>query len=216
MRIEEGRDMKKLIDILFEPEEEEVVVEAPVSNIERKLPPKKEVSSPAINKPNPEVIKNDVLNKKPHSKSFGIIDVEELQVKKPVNNPKKNIIKSESKPYEAQPPMSPIFGVLKDNEENVLKTPQITSSSPSFLGTVLSPIYGTDTTKASEEALKEEMPFDKSEEIEINRLSTKEDDGISDVPEFKNVSIADIIHHDDETYVAEQEISLFDDIEEKK
>lgn len=210
--------MKKLIDILFE-SEEEVVVDEPLTSVNKPTAPSRPAPRPQQVKPSSvsKIQDKDVLQRPVHSKSFGIIDVEELQVKKP--QAVKKAAPVEEKHYESQPPMSPIFGVLKDSEENVLKTPQIVSSKDSHLGTVLSPIYGLKTNPDLEvsEDVKAE-PFDdiKVQEVqpikEIKPIKFDQDDDL----EFINVSLDEIIKHNDDTFVAEQEISLFDDIEEEK
>lgn len=206
--------MKKLMDIFFEDEEEEVVVEAPMSSVSKKIVAE-EKKAPVQKKEN--IQDKDLLAKRPHSKSFGIIDVEELQVKKTSNNPVRTRL-VEDKPYESMPPISPIFGVLKDSEENVLKTPQMTPGPTTCLGTILSPIYGQNIKDNKEEIIEEEEePFDyvaPVRDLEINRIIPVEDK--DEEVDFKNASLEEILKHDDETYVAEQEFSLFDDIEEER
>lgn len=241
--------MRKLMDILFETEEE-IVVDEPMRNVEKQAPVVKTTEKVEDNRKN--IQKLDVLERKVRNKSFGIIDVEELQVKKPILS-KAPI--NDSKPYEAQPPISPIFGFLKDDEEKVLTTPQITSSTntTSRLGTVLSPIYGITNTNnevKSEVKVEEkhEEPFDmpiigediiripyptneevsvfgnteevnlvqeENEEESITTFETIDEFDESDSNEFMNVSLSDMLHHSDNTFVAEQEISLFDEFEEK-
>ena len=201
--------MKKIMDILFESEEDEVVVDAPLKKVEKTNPPVRKVTTAA----KPTTVNNkDVLANRPHSKSFGIIDVDELQVKKPLNKKVLKKEKEEVSHYETQPPISPIFGIIKDHEDNVLKTPQITSGGASRIGTVLSPIYGTvantESTNEKSADLTLNEPFDEP----IHRIEPLKEDE----PEFKNAMPRENKTYEDDTFVAEQAISLFDDYDKER
>lgn len=227
--------MKKFLDLIFEsvPEEEEKesrpqIEPQPIKPaVINKTPQKKEV---AIKED--DIAKNDVLSK-PKS-SFGIevntVKTRTYQVKNEYNNGK----------YESQPPMSPIFGVLKTNHENhSFIAPSITgskSASQSKIGTVLSPIYGaieindkkddiikikSEETKdkaVSAETLKEEKTVSQKEvKSEVNDeeyFKAYFARNLHSVTgnDFANRSLEDILEKpNDETYIANDDISLFDD-----
>lgn len=253
--MEQEKNMKKLIEFIFETEEiveEETKgplkthtfteVEKPVQTKEVVKEVKKEenVQEKVIAQKQEAVKRNDVLTKtKP---AFGI-DMDDYPVKKTVkaHNPKKQ---DTAVKYESKPPMSPIFGVLESKKDpRIIVTPsttkQVNSLNSSKIGTVLSPIYGVIQT--NEESAKDEVEvLDKpsvsdithikeiKEEIEQISLiqedeiptATKQNDYFNDYftnkevveDNFANGSLEEIlIKPKDETYIMNQDISLFDD-----
>lgn len=252
--------MKKILDFIFEtvPEEEneEVVVNAPLvkhtfkdeTTLKKDVEIKKEIQvnkDPIIAKVKPEteikadnVKKADNITRKP---TFGI-EVNDLSPRK--ERPKTIISTSHSsakkeKEYEFQPPMSPIFGVLENHEDPRIIVTQnkktVSANNASYLGTVLSPIYGSEIYHDESEAVSEiieeisetipqtvieetveevavindeEKTFSETFEDESHLDEIKDEDII-------NSSIDDIlIKPKDETQIVNREISLFDDEEE--
>lgn len=254
--------MKKILDFIFEtvPEEEneEVVVNAPLvkhtftaestpkkdTEVKKESQVKKEpsavkVSEEAEIKKQDTVRKTETVNRKP---TFGI-EVNDLNPKKeyqkPVSGNNHNLAKKE-KEYEFQPPMSPIFGVLENHDDPRIIVSQnkktVVATSSSYLGTVLSPIYGSEIVREENErvtsldaveeteTVKEEI---KEETLNLNEIIHDEDsvlnvsfeeyfndEEIKD-EDIANSSIEDIlVKPKDETQIINREISLFDDEEE--
>lgn len=253
--------MKKILDFIFEtvPEEEneEVVVNAPLvkHTFTAESTPKKDIEvekEPQIKKEPLTIkvseeaeIKKDTdkkietVNRKP---TFGI-EVNDFTPKKdkskPVSSINHNPVKKE-KEYEFQPPMSPIFGVLENHDDPRIIVSQnkktVTATSSSYLGTVLSPIYGSEIVReenenitsvdvneenenVKEEVVEETLKLDEiiSDEDSMVNVSFEEyfnDEEIKD-EDITNSSIEDIlVKPKDETQIINREISLFDDEEE--
>ncbi|MBR2802260.1 MAG: hypothetical protein IKE21_06680 [Erysipelotrichaceae bacterium] len=214
--------MKKLIDLLFEPEEEEgkVVVEAPLEEVKPLAEPVKQ----PVQEARPAPVKTE--EKKTEKKRSGsFIDLDELQVRKPAPKKEKEAEKKEEvRPYESQPAISPIFGYVDKEKtgEPVLHTPQIKKDSGSVLGTVYSPFYGVIPQKEEEpvrpEPKRPQTPavdvLPKEETIQgVTQHFSAGEMPLQGIREdgFENHSLDEILH-DDETYVAAQEISLFDEL----
>lgn len=122
---------KKFLDILFETEEEgEVVIDEPIKEVklEEKVPATAEAQKFLYNKKQPN--------------SFISVDKRERRENK----------KSEvSSRYEIKPNISPMFGVVGKNSEPIVPDAKISNvsnnikkSKESYLGTIISPIYGYD------------------------------------------------------------------------
>ena len=121
-----------VMDLLFEQDEEEVIIaDEPLEPVN--------VAKPAAYPKAKEVIYNIP---KPKSTST-FINVDE-EVKSEIKTEKESTV-SEPVVYEAQPNLSPIFGVIKTSV-----TAQTNPPKNSVLGTVLSPIFGYDTQRANE------------------------------------------------------------------
>ena len=213
--------MKKLIDLLFEPEEEgdeKVVVEAPLEPVKPLAEP---VKQPVKDEKPAPVKTEEKKNEKKRSGSF--IDIDELQVRKPSVKKEEEKKKEEVRPYESQPAISPIFGYVDKEKagEPVLHTPQIKKDSGSVLGTVYSPFYGVIPQKeepAKTETKRPETPavdvLPKEDTIQgVTQHFSAGEMPLQGIREdgFENHSLEEILH-DDETYVAAQEISLFDEL----
>ena len=138
------KDIKDMVmDLLFEQDEEEVIIaDEPLEPVN--------VAKPAAYPKAKEVIYNIP---KPKSTS-AFINVDE-EVKSEIKTEEESTV-SEPVVYEAQPNLSPIFGVIKEKpsaERPVIKTSVTAQTNPpknSVLGTVLSPIFGYDTQRANE------------------------------------------------------------------
>ena len=136
--------------------------------------------------------------------------------------------------------MSPIFGVLENHDDPRIIVSQnkktVTATSSSYLGTVLSPIYGSEIVReenenitsidvneenenVKEEVVEETLKLDEiiSDEDSMVNVSFEEyfnDEEIKD-EDITNSSIEDIlVKPKDETQIINREISLFDDEEE--
>jgi len=177
---------KKFLDILFEPEEvekrERVVAKAPLEDVRPKRTEEVKKVEPT---PQVQVKKTAFINVDNSSKDEEDINIEISQIKEKINN----------KDYEFTQNISPIFGVVdkpkKADEPKVLTDDSQTSKpSSSYLGTIISPIFGYDANKSTNtfENYKEEMdglrnrhssneessdPFDDT--MSLNRNSFKEE-----------------------------------------
>lgn len=182
------------------------------------------------------VKRNDVLTKtKP---TFGI-DMDDYPVKKTTKTQSVKKQDTAVK-YESKPPMSPIFGVLESKKDpRIIVTPsttkQVNSLNSSKIGTVLSPIYGViqnnneETKEVIEETKKSDLLLVDEIKEEVQQVSTIDDEIVAESSnkndyfndyftnkevvedKFINGSIDEIlIKPKDETYIMNQDISLFD------
>lgn len=201
---------KRFYDILFEPEEDEVVADAPLQDVR----PRKTVV--------PHPIKaSDVLYKQPEKpkpeRPSPFINYEEKDIK-PYGNrvePEKPA-EEEEETYTRVPTISPIYGIIQDKPEEV-KTVEVDDSllkkpSDSHLGTVLSPIYGFGSNDDLEDTVgfslnKKDDLHDTNRQMETQKLVSSDD------LKFDNRSLEDILGaFDDETKVSDREINLFDEL----
>ena len=148
---------KKFIDILFEPDDEDVIYEKPE---EEKKP---------VKRPESTVKAKDILYRKPERSAF--IDLEEKKAEQ-----QQKQVKSVVGDYEFSSQISPIFGVIKENKpefkSNVSANESLISKPDnSHLEIITSPIYGygkrEDFEKESDDfgnALQE------NDEEELHRL----------------------------------------------
>lgn len=188
------KDIKKrFIDILFEPddEEEEEVFEKPV----KVEPSKKETTG---------ISAKDILYRKPEQSAF--INLEETI------STVKNTKSENSSDYEFSSQISPIFGVLKDNSQNVVRNEVDTNESfinkpeDSHLDIITSPIYGYGT----KDDIKDNNTYE-SDEDELHRLLDDETDSDYNPYEYSHDNINDeylnyTAREDDD----EDDITLFD------
>lgn len=231
-------NVKKILDLIFEPvDDEEVVIDKPLERHEFKKEVKKEV--PKIVTPKvpqsdemiakrAEIKKKDVLDRT-YAKRFDV----SAEQKRP-----RHIEKPITK-YEPQPALSPIFGVLEKAEDEKESRPHYVPSSnttthKSPLGTILSPIYGvigTENEKEEKEIIKKEDNVKTiiAEQSNVEPLAEDFDtiEMIKVQPEIKSfdkkedsVSITTILQKpsdstEDETYISSEDITLFDDLEKK-
>ena len=210
---------KKIMNLLFEEEEEKVVVgEGPLRDISQ---PRK-INEVKTEVKHIETGKSSEIKKEEKKKHSSFIDLEELQVRKTFKK-EKEVVKD--KPYEYRPAISPIFGILdKDSKNTVLSTPQIKKdNTASLLGTIYSPYYGVmsqqpiikkvmETDRKPKinriedplsEELKKESAFNNANPIEISVPSEL----ISNLEKDVNHSLDEVLSQDEN-----QEISLFDDL----
>ena len=177
--------MKKIMDLIFEPieEEKEEKIDIPnivskTSEIKTSVKEVKKVAPITYSEPKKEVVKNvkenDVLSRK--SVSHISIDV----------TPKKPIRKVEydkDYKYESQPALSPIFGIIESKGSHPKFTaPNITGqkTTKSKIGTILSPIYGA-------------IEADKEEDLKQASVTIKETKSAND---FENYSLDDLLKED--------------------
>jgi len=135
---------KKFLNILFEPDEverhEKVVAKAPLQDVKpKKVEVIKEVK-PEV-KPSVQVKKRAFIDLENNKEE---IDIEVSRVKEKIND----------KDYQFTQNISPIFGVVdepkKNNEPKVFTDDSQTSKpSSSYLGTIISPIFGYDADKST-------------------------------------------------------------------
>ena len=188
------KDIKKrFIDILFEPddEEEEEVFEEPV----KAEPSKKETTG---------ISAKDILYRKPEQSAF--INLEETI------STVKNTKSENSSDYEFSSQISPIFGVLKDNSQNVVKNEVDTNESfinkpeDSHLDIITSPIYGYGT----KDDIKDNNTYE-SDEDELHRLLDDETDSDYNPYEYSHDNINDeYLNYTTREDEDEDDITLFD------
>lgn len=142
---------QKFLDILFEKEEEDV------SSSDEKAP---------VTEAKESTLKaRDVLYHKPKSSAF--IDYNNQ------NNIEKKSLNVDEADYEFSVPISPIFGVIKENKkETVNVAPEITDTlvnkpENSHLEIITSPIYGYG---------REENTFNNTENVDEDEYYTPEDE----------------------------------------
>jgi len=202
---------KKFLDILFEPEPEpekqgKVIVKAPLQDISAK----KEVNE--VKEPVVQVKKTPFINLNEEKKED--VNIECSDVKEKPN-----------KSYEYTQNISPIFGVIEEPHKKTstkiyTDDSQTSKPSSSYLGTIISPIYGYDANKSltSYEEYRQDMEKGTStkksnkKETPIDELLFEEDktEDIVEAPQedyyspedeqlFKELSISDIFKSDEET-----------------
>lgn len=208
--------MKRLLDMLFEPEEtikEEVIVEAPLEDVRISTQKKPEEKMP-------------ILQEKPVIKktSQSFINLEELQQRKP-----KTSKVEQEKPkqvYEFRKPLSPVFGYVDkgDKKDFVLHTPQINNDASSALGTIISPYFGVKTPKKIEEKKEIEViskPENHNDILPREDISSIESRIVRKMAE--ELPISSLLHKPEEKAIindmseaditiADTEISLFDEL----
>lgn len=198
--------MKKFIDLLFEPEEEnkgEVLAEGPLEDVKAKH----ETIVKAKIEP-----KANVQSKKSETR-HSFIDLDELKTPKT----RKKESKENKKAYEFHKPISPVFGYIGENTKNdyVLHTPQLKENAPSALGTIISPYYGPCNKKdnVKQEEIKDVLPNEKigKEKPKIN-LTTVINRPLENVNYCKNVENKSLLKDEKEEEIADTEISLFDEL----
>ena len=124
---------KKFIDILFEPEENDSEVELYEEHVKPKTAPKKmEIPTSSVNA-------KDFLYKKGEQSAF--IDLD------PPKKNERKVIATPDGEYEFSSQISPIFGVIKENEYKVSTktdpdTKIVNKPDSSHLEIITSPIYG--------------------------------------------------------------------------
>lgn len=178
---------QKFMEILFsDSDEEEVVAQAPITDVNPKVEPKKNDSS--------SYKAADIMYKKPAGQSV-FIDANStgnVSAKKLFNEEEKE------EEYVLSPQLSPIFGVIDNagsavNVEPTRQTKaQVKKPEDVHLDIVPSPIYGYGN--------KEVNNHDFDEETYINK-------------DIHHIFQEDV---DDETMVVDQEINLFEDFEDYK
>ncbi|MBQ1508717.1 MAG: hypothetical protein IIZ47_04785 [Erysipelotrichaceae bacterium] len=201
---------KRFYDILFEPDDDEVVASGPLQDLR------------PVKKPKPEhtLKASDVLYKQPEKKS-AFIDYEDKDIK-PYGI--EDRLKEEKKPepeedeeeaYIHQPTISPIFGILKEREE-VVKAVEVDDTllkkpTDSHLGTVISPIYGYGTNEdlnPSEAIAPIDALEDTLKDRDFHKLFEEENKET-----FENRSLEDLLGgYDDETLLSDREINLFEEL----
>ena len=203
---------KRFYDILFEPDDDEVVASGPLQDLR------------PVKKPKPEhtLKASDVLYKQPQQKTSAFIDYEEKDIKpygienRQKDEPKPEKEEEEEEGYIHQPTISPIFGVLKEREETV-KNVEVDDSllkkpTDSHLGTVISPIYGYGTNEdlnPSEAIAPIDALEDTLKERDFRKLFEEEENKET----FENSSLEDLLNgYDDETLLSDREINLFEEL----
>lgn len=186
-----------VINLLFEPEEddEQVVAEGPLQTVDVKKPHVAKVAPPKREEIN---VKEIIYGEKVKKPTF--IDVDE---KSETIAPVVNVPKADDHPYEVQPNLSPIFGVIKDERVKVVKEvvadeSQVKKPRTSYLGTVLSPIFGYDSEKANEARIT----YQSSDFEEDTKPELRDTDITSDLYSF----------YDEEVMESEEEVSFIDDM----
>lgn len=139
---------KKFLDILFEPESEEIEAEAPLTEVKEKTINKETVLSGDIVAPKAK----DILYGKQDNKHSSFIDYYVVPKKeKPIED-----VQEEA--YEMRGNVSPIFGTIAQkekrkkpvNDKDVQKAIASGATSDEYVGVVISPIYGYDANKAND------------------------------------------------------------------
>ena len=193
-----GRDeiRKKFMDILFEPDDEdEIVEEGRLRDI--KINAKKTEDSVKHLSAKEVLYKSNTESKTQKSNAF----IDYVEKKNTDSAP----FVDNNEEYEFHETISPIFGVVNnDNSKVTYKAAEapketVLAKSDSHLDIIPSPFFGYGEQKHVEEEENDlinsitESPFEDTREL------TNDED------------IHFINEHDDETYVVDQEISLFDD-----
>lgn len=222
--------MKKILDMLFEPEEEvktEVIVEAPLEDVRIREKQKTEVIPASKNTGEEKKVE------KRSSRSF--INLEELQQRKP-KHVKKEEPEAPKRSYEFRRPLSPVFGYVGENDDKdmVLHTPQLADDTPSALGTIISPYYGPRENKPVQEK-KQEVPSksmlkDETKDLlphdqEVQQETTITLTQARELPissllhkinperaEAEKTDLQDMLNSGSDDAIADTEISLFDEL----
>lgn len=186
---------KKFLDILFEPETEEIEAEAPLVDVKVEKPiieepviDKKEVVKETIKTPNAK----DILYGKQDKPSSFIDYFEVPKIEKPV----------EDKPeeYEMRENVSPIFGPISQKErkkkiasEKDIQKAVTNTSASEYTGIVLSPIYGYDSGKANDARKSVFGKYTKDNEPEINEDIFYDEEPAFDMPDGMSDTIKEAI-----------------------
>lgn len=155
---------KKFLDILFEPEAEEVEAEAPLKDIKENNKDIKNISKQQTKSPN---VKDVLYGKQNKPSSF--IDYFE------VPKTEKKVVEETSETYEMREKISPIFGPITQKEKKKKQVPEkdiqkaVTVSTSEYTGIVISPIFGYDVAKAND---ARKTLNDKSSTIEEENIVT--------------------------------------------
>ena len=189
-----GDIRKKFLDILFEPDSEEIEAEAPLSEIKEEAV--KVENSVIENVKNIETIKSpnvkDVLYGKQEKPSSFIDYFEVPKTEKPVER--------DSETYEMRENVSPIFGpvVQKERKKKSINDKEVQKAvssinSNDFNGIVISPIYGYDDNKANEarKVLSDSKP--KKEKVNVEEISFEEIEVPFEVPEDMSETIKEAV-----------------------
>lgn len=202
------KDWKKLFaELLYEEDDDggEVVEEGKLENVYETPKPSKKTA--AVTSEEKTV---DQETEVPKKKSSYLIDVEEPKGGSQMVHVGKSFETKKDEEYESQPTISPIFGVVGNVEKKVVKEAVkveeklIKKPESSYLGTVISPIYGYGSKEDDTRAMKiqEEMDAEK----EIHEMIRERDEM------FQEVTIDEILSSSQDDDLAEQELSLFDQI----
>lgn len=212
---------KRFMDILFEPEDDEVVAHGKMEDV---TPKRNEKALSA----------KDVLYHKADNAS-AFIDLETKNVFETSIGELNAVMyqkeeKEDDETYEPQPTISPIFGVVRkpniiekkaiesEPDESLVKKPE-----DSHLGTVLSPIYGFGVFDNEEREEEINLTFATNTRSEVPHVENKveninKDDEVKLVfkeeeKKFENQTLEDILEgFKDKTLVSDREINLFDDL----
>lgn len=155
---------KKFLDILFEPEAEEIEAEAPLKDVKENNKDIKNISKQQTKSPN---VKDVLYGKQNKPSSF--IDYFE------VPKTEKKVVEETSETYEMREKISPIFGPITQKEKKKKQVPEkdiqkaVTVSTNEYTGIVISPIFGYDVAKAND---ARKTLNDKSSTIEEENIVT--------------------------------------------
>lgn len=195
---------QKFIDLLFEDEYD-------ISNNEKKNKKneKRMKASDLLYKKN-EVKDEDLVDKKVEKEprvNNAFIDYEQKEIKRPIKETSDSLVKEQvEETYVAQPFLSPIFGNLdkdkKKQEKPVSHTKYVSLKKPnsSYLGTVLSPIYGYETTndiKDNKETVlenknnKADFTSDLTDIFSTVELSKKDISSVNDLDKTSEIDLFD-------------------------
>ena len=193
---------RRFIDILFEPDEtDNTGNEQQVEEVDN------------------QKAKSVLYSEKKENKSAFI----DLNEPKKIKKEKRDLPKKEE--YEMASQISPIFGVLKENKEVVIKKTTtdeniINKPEGSHLDIITSPIYGY----AKKEELEEEVIDNSYEDDDFykdNEDFIHEDDDYSftyedEFEEFSQEELHDLLDDEDNDDDNQQEYSLFDSLKDKE
>lgn len=201
---------QRFLDILFEDDDE---VEQPVRKPKPKVNDNKYKASDILygkkEEPKVEPVKKEVkqdtkVNVSNSNSAF--IDYDNVGAKKEesVETRETNPVYDEN--YVAQPALSPIFGNIDKNQKKQevpadVNYAAVEKPGSSYLGTVLSPIYGYESSPNMKEEKKEEPTFE-----ELKEVTDEEFDDVFPTNEYKKDAF-----EVEET----QEIDLFSDLYSK-
>lgn len=186
---------KKFLDILFEPETEEIEAEAPLVDVKVEKPIKEEKVETIDNKEK-ETVKTpnakDILYGKQDKPSSFIDYFEVPKVEKYV----------EEKPetYEMKENVSPIFGPISQKErkkktasEKDIQKAVTSTSTNEYTGIVLSPIYGYDSGKANDARKTMFGKYIKENQNETNDDLFYDEEPAFDIPDGMSETIKEAV-----------------------
>lgn len=224
---------KKLISLLFEETDAEVIAEDELETIEFKE--KKKVKSEPVKEPTYQPIQEEttaVLSEKPQTKEekkrFVSIDLEEkkpVEVKKEAKLVKEStqrpvLKKNDAKEFEFTPVISPIFGAKEEKVEKkknqsvqIMKKTSVPKKKPNPLGTIISPYFGVNELEEFEEEAKEEIAAKEQRKATLVELPKDEAEleQLEQMEEVTNVTLDELLEDDVPSDHAEDlmQISLF-------